>query len=326
MTDTTTSTNADKALHRFIQKELAKPCHASANILADAIRRRHGDTVVAVLFYGSCLRQDPDDEPPEGIQDFYVIVDSLNKTFESRWAAFANRLLPPNVLYLERMWQQQRTVRAKYAVISRDQWRHYTSEKAFHPWLWARFAQPTALIYGRDNEASALVMEGVVQAVTTMLNAALPLIDGTTSPRDIWLQALGQTYRAELRPESADRAVSIYEADRERYDEVARLALERLAHCSVKVVTDGRIETEFSARQKQNAQRRWTLRRLLGKPLSVLRLMKSLFTFDGGVDYALWKVERHTGVRVPVSHFERRHPILTSPRLLWRVYRLSAVR
>ena len=60
--------------------------------------------------------------------------------------------------------------------------------------------------------------------------------------------------------------------------------------------------------------------------MSVLRLLKSLVTFDRGVDYALWKVERHTGVQVPVSKFERSHPILTSPKLLWRVYRLSAVR
>ena len=58
----------------------------------------------------------------------------------------------------------------------------------------------------------------------------------------------------------------------------------------------------------------------------MLRLIKSLFTFDGGIDYALWKVERHTGIHVPLSGFERRHPILNAPRQLWRVYRLSAVR
>ena len=89
---------------------------------------------------------------------------------------------------------------------------------------------------------------------------------------------------------------------------------------------NGRIAHQPTITERTRTGRRWLTRRLIGKPLSVLRLMKSLFTFDGGVDYALWKVERHTGVRVPISNFERRHPILTSPKLLWRVFRLSAVR
>jgi hypothetical protein len=55
-------------------------------------------------------------------------------------------------------------------------------------------------------------------------------------------------------------------------------------------------------------------------------LIKGVFTFDGAVDYALWKVERHAGVRPPVSAWERRHPILASPQLLWRFYRAGAFR
>lgn len=318
-------TDKNTTLDRFIERELNKPCHGSAHALADMIIRRHGETVAAVLFYGSCRRQNPEDEPAEGIQDFYVVVDSLKRAFNGWSAAFVNRLLPPNVFYIERTWQG-RTVRAKYAVVSRKQWRHATSAKAFHPWLWARFAQPAALLYGRDSEATSAIIKGVVQAVKTMLGAALPLIAKEAAPRELWLEALSHTYRAELRPENADRAALIYEADRDRYDGITPLALEKLAHLPVKVTAEGKIETSFSAWDRRRAQRLWRRRRRWGKPLSVLRLMKNLFTFVGGVDYALWKVERHTGVKVPVSTFERRHPILTSPKLLWRVYRLSAVR
>ena len=315
----------ESTLRRFIQQELNKPCHSSARALADAILRRHGERVVAILFYGSCLRQEPDDDPPEGIQDFYVIVDRFKDGYQGWCSALANRLLPPNVFYLERRWQD-RNVRAKYAVISLKQWRHFTSVKAFHPWLWARFAQPAALLYGRDSDAASEIKDGVAQAVMTMLGASLPLISKDAAPRDLWLEALSQTYRAELRPERSDRATSIYEIDRERYDDITSLALKELDRLPVNMTADGRIETSFSMRDARRAKRHWTFRRLLGKPISVLRLMKSLFTFDGGVDYALWKVERHTGVQVPISRFERRHPILMSPKLLWRVYRLSAVR
>ncbi len=79
-------------------------------------------------------------------------------------------------------------------------------------------------------------------------------------------------------------------------------------------------------RDRRWAQLRWAGRRVLGKTLSVLRLIKSAFTFDGGVDYILWKIERHSGVRLPVSPWQRRHPLLASPVFLWRLYRLGAIR
>ena len=317
--------NKKQDLRQFIRSELKRPCHSSAHALVDAIMRRHGETVVAIVFYGSCLRQDPDGEPPEGIQDFYVIVDSLKRAFRGRPAAFAGSFLPPTVLYAERSWQQKR-IRAKYAVVSRRQWQRGTSAKAFHPWLWARFSQPAALLYARDSTCAKEVSEGLTRAVTTMLAATLPGIEKTATPRDLWLEALRQTYKTEIRPESGDRSVSIYEADQERYEAITPLALRELSELPVKVAKDDRIEVSFSKGQRRRAGRRWKLRRLCGKPLSVLRLSKSLFTFEGGVDYALWKVERHSGVRVPLTRFERRHPLLSAPRLLWRAYRLSAVR
>ncbi|MGI9493927.1 MAG: hypothetical protein ACR2QF_16140, partial [Geminicoccaceae bacterium] len=131
-------TEKECTLRHFIQQELKKPCHASAHALADAILRRHGEQVVAILFYGSCLRQEPSDEPPEGIQDFYVIVDRFRDEYQGRCSALANHFLPPNVFYVERRWKN-RKVRAKYAIVSLKQWRYSTSFKAFHPWLWARF-------------------------------------------------------------------------------------------------------------------------------------------------------------------------------------------
>ena len=48
-------------------------------------------------------------------------------------------------------------------------------------------------------------------------------------------------------------------------------------------------------------RRRWRRRRLAGKLLNLLRLVKGAFTFEGALDYVLWKVERHSGVRVAVS-------------------------
>ena len=70
----------------------------------------------------------------------------------------------------------------------------------------------------------------------------------------------------------------------------------------------------------------WALRRLQGKILSVLRLMKAAYTFQGGVDYLIWKIERHSGVKIELTPQERRHPILTGLRAFWRLYRQGAFR
>ncbi len=306
-------------LEEAVVAELGRIVHPSSQALAEAIRARHGATVAAVLFYGSCLRQDPADDPPEGVQDFYLIVDRFRDAFTSRWQAWANSVLPPNVFYIEQAWQGH-VVRAKYAVVSRDQFVRGTSSAALHPSLWARFSQPVVMLYGRDDDARIMVTQAIGEAIKTMLRTSAPLVTSPASPEDLWQEALRQTYRAELRPESSERAATIYRADAARYDEMARLIF------SGRLNEDGLIAHQATADDIGRAQRYWRVRRLIGKPLSVLRLTKSLFTFQGGVDYALWKVERHTGVRVPLSSFERRHPILNAPRLLWRVYRLSAVR
>jgi hypothetical protein len=65
---------------------------------------------------------------------------------------------------------------------------------------------------------------------------------------------------------------------------------------------------------------------LLGKILSALRLAKAVFTFDGGVEYILWKIERHSGVRAHTTPWQRRHPLLAAPGLAWRLYRRGAFR
>ena len=50
------------------------------------------------------------------------------------------------------------------------------------------------------------------------------------------------------------------------------------------------------------------------------------FTFSGGQSYLLWKIERHSGVRVEPLAWERRHPLLSAPFLAWRVYRKGGFR
>jgi hypothetical protein len=68
------------------------------------------------------------------------------------------------------------------------------------------------------------------------------------------------------------------------------------------------------------------LRRQLGKPLNLLRLIKAAFTFDGAIDYVVWKVERHSGVRLEIQPWQRRHPLLAAPRLYYQLRKRRVMR
>ena len=65
----------------------------------------------------------------------------------------------------------------------------------------------------------------------------------------------------------------------------------------------------------------WSLRQALGKPLNAARLIKAAFTFEGAARYAAWKIERHTGMVVPLTPWREKHPVLASPGVLWRLWR-----
>jgi hypothetical protein len=301
-----------RQLEQWIAREAAQPVHPAALALADAIRARHG-AIAAVLFYGSCLRQPAASAaPPEGVLDFYVVVDSYRGAYPGRILAWANAMVPPNVFHIAASWQDH-AVRAKYAVVSMAQFRRGLSRQSLQTSLWARFAQPCRLIWVRDLAARAAIESALADAVITMTAAIAPLLSAGASAEELWLRGFRETYRAELRTEDAARARHLYEDSRARYEGITPWAL-----------AEARRPAALGSRR--SAQIRWAGRRVLGKTLSVLRLIKGLFTFDGGVDYILWKIERHSGVHLPVSPWQRRHPLLASPVFLWRLYRLGAIR
>ena len=224
----------------------------------------------------------------------------------------------------ETSWHE-RTLRAKYAVVSLRQFRRAVSSNAFHSYFWARFAQPARLPLVRDDGARALVVEALTDAVVTLAMRTVGLLaDGFTSA-EFWTRAFRATYAAELRAEGADRARLVYEADRARYDGMTEMAL-RAAGFDVQTTADGRLSVPGADRARRTAVTAWWFRRIAGKLLSILRLAKGVFTFDGGVDYILWKIERHSGVKATATPWQRRHPLLAAPGLAWRLYRRGAFR
>jgi len=312
------------ALLTTIAAETRRAVSAEAMALSEALRAKHGATVVATLFYGSCLRPPtPDAIGPGGaderLYDFYLLVDDLHAVNGGSLRALGNRLLPPNVYFLQTQFGSG-TVRCKYAVLTLAQFAEGCSTEYFHNYFWGRFAQPAAAPFARDEATRNAIDAALVDAVATLIGRAAPLLETPFTTADLWTRAFAESYRCELRPESPERAGQIYRADAARYDAIAADAL---AAAGLPVVATGdRIMPVFDA----STDRRWALRRVVGKTFNVLRLIKASTTVADGIDYILWKIERHSGVKTTLSPWQRRHPLLAAPGLAWKLYRQGAFR
>jgi len=294
------------AIEGMVAAELAAAVPPPVEAVAAAARERHGAGILAVLFYGSCYRDGRDEG---GLVDLYLIAESYRAVHRHPLARLMNALLPPNVYYVDAPFEGRR-VRAKYALVSLPQFLRLTGACTFNPYFWARFAQPAGLVWVRDPDVRTQIRRALVQAIVTTYRAARPLVGDRPDPLAVWQRAFLESYRTELRVEKPERARQIVEHFRERYRRLSGL-LERLPAVSVSPAV---------------CRRRWRLRRMQGKLLSVLRLLKAAFTFRGGAEYLAWKIERHSGVPLELTPWQKRHPILAAATLGWRLHRRRVIR
>jgi hypothetical protein len=299
--------DARTELTALIAQELAQPVPAPVRTVADAVRARHAGAALGVLFYGSCLRK-PETLLADSLLDFYLLVDDYGRAYRGAMMAFANKLLPPNVFYLEAR-HDGATLRCKYAVISLAQFQTGMSPATDNVSLWARFSQQSRLVWARDATVIQPVAAACAEAVLTMLGNALPLVGSSATADAVWQRAFEETYRAEVRSEDSSRAIELVNADVERYRRTYALARDAIG--------GGTADASAAA---------WRRRRHTSKLLNFARLVKATFTFDGALDYVLWKVKRHSGVVLPVTDWQRRHPLLSAPVLAWKLYRRGAFR
>lgn len=289
-------------LAALVAAELDEPVSPRVTAMAAAIAAAHGQASRAVLFYGSCLRQ----QQLDGLMlDFYLIVSDYAAAYPKRWLATANRLIPPNVFPFA-----HDGLAAKYAVLSEADFAALTLPSARTVSVWARFAQPTRLVWAADDAARTAAVSAIEASGPTLFSLASPLVDGR-DPVAIWRAGFAQTYRAELRAERTDRSGSIVDADEERYRCFGAAILAQ----GVAPVGDRAV-----------AMTRWQQLQRTGKLASVARLAKASLTFAGGIDYLAWKINRHAGTAIAIKPWQRRWPLLGALTLLPKLLRQGAVR
>lgn len=281
-------------LSELVAAELAEPVDPKVAAMAAAIAAQYGEASRAMLFYGSCLRE----QQLDGLMlDFYLIVSDYRAAYAKSWMASANRLIPPNVFPFT-----HDGLAAKYAVLSEADFARLNGPETRNVSVWARFAQPSRLVWTNGDAARANAVAAVTRASPTLLGAA-----GRVAGEDVldwWRRAFSLTYSAELRAERKGRSQSVVDSDPERYRRFGDAAAPMVA---------------------ANAGG-WGRRRIEGKMLSVARLAKASATYAGGADYIAWKINRHAGTDFQLSPWQRRHPLLAAISLLPRLLKSGAIR
>ena len=266
--------------------------------------RLAGDAdALAVLFYGSNLRTGS----REGVLDFYVLTPGAPE--KGLW---------PTVSYRE--WQHEgETLRAKIATMTLAKFTEAARGETLDTTIWARFVQPSALAWSRDDTARRQVAAAIEAAAITAARLAVAVGPDSGEEEDYWRALFQATYRAEFRVEKPGREDSILTLNAEHFD---GLLPDALAAGGIPFGRDGTVLIPRITRAEQERVRAWwKKRRRMGKPLNIARLARATRTFDGAARYAAWKVERHTGETIVVTPFRERHPILSAPAVAFQLWR-----
>ncbi len=319
------STIASQQLPSELIDTIASQCAGSVSedftILSDALVAQFGSSLDAVILYGSCLQTDSLDD---GIADLYAVVDNYRDAYSKRHLAMLNAWLPPNVFYLE-VTKGEKILRAKYAVISMADFRK-GAKIWFHPYIWARFAQPSRLLYASNESKRQNIHEAIAHAVVKFIKSSVESM-GTcqANAEEIWTSGLTLTYAAELRAEQKTRARHLAQSNLVAYSQLTHAATPVLGSV-LRTLPSGQYECIPTPVDHRHSPLLWWLRRWQGRILSIIRLSKATLTFRDYLDYAAWKIERHTGVQVEITPTLRRHPILWGFKTMWQLLRRGVLR
>ncbi len=296
----------------FVAGELAAPVPTAIRVMAEVLGRQPG--ALAVLFYGSALRTGELD----GVLDYYVLTDGSGGSPLRR---VGMRWLWPDVSFHE-MIVGGVTLRAKVATMPLATFEQATRGDFVDTTIWARFVQPTALLWRADAGVATRVYRAVADAAITAARFAAVLGPSTGAPRDYWLALFRQTYRTEMRVEPQGREQQILRFDPARWDRLLPLAWSA-AGIAFDEETGGQLHPAPDFAINRTVTEAWMRCVRAGKTLNLARLVKAAFTFEGAARYGLWKVKRHTGVDVALTPWRERHPVLAAPGVLWRVMRAT---
>jgi len=318
---------ASEELRRAVAaRSLTSGSAPEALAAAGAVKALGGDTVAAVLFFGS--RQTQARPDPHSAWDLFVVTRGYAAFYRAlrragashrpaRLLAGLNAWLTPSQTSLSVSGPGGARLRAKCAVVSLADLRRETSDRRRDHFILGRLFQPVVILHADDTERAA-VLDALVEACRLTAAWVRPWLPERFTADEYCRTLLRVSYGAEIRPEPVARRIeTLWAAQRDQMLPVYSVLLRdleregELREAAPGVYTLAR-PVAASERRRLGAYFAWSRVR------ATTRWAKHVVTFEGWLDYMLRKAERHTGQEIVLTPRERRLPLV----FLWpRVFR-----
>jgi hypothetical protein len=287
--------------------------------IVELLRATCGGNLVAVVFFGSRLLGTSPGE--ESAADLFVVVENYLHFYESIGTrlptarhsgimAALNRMLPPNIIYLNDPGGMR--AGAKCFVVAESDLAYGLSSDSRDHFFRGRLAQRVDIVYARsDKDRTAL--ERRIEAARRLTVDWVPIY--TRQPSfgvlDYCRRMMEVSYAAEIRPEARSRVLDVFNAQQSFFRLVYGRVLQEAVRDGVLVAEGDRYRLAHGPPWRE--RRRWGAFFARSKARATLRWFKYMLTFDEWLDYIVRKVERRSNVRIELTKSERRFPAL----LLW---------
>ncbi len=280
----------------------------------------HFEGIAGIYMYGSMLN--PMLSTPTSFPDFYIIVDDYKRFYKSSIHTLINSVLPPNSYFLK-LNDHGSPMPCKYCVLDNRALEHTTQYPKLRDFFIAgRLAKRIGILYVRDQAFLSGFLETIYNAMQFNVRFALSEMEGAFTLDDFIIHLLGLSYRAEIRTETEDKVISLYNSEKPFYRKIYSLLLEQEASLGTLQISNGNYVTikpyftkDYTTGFMKHARTR-----------AVCRWPKSIYTFSNYVDYLELKIERTTGESLELSKWDRRFPLIFGWRHLFRLLKKKALR
>ncbi len=302
----------------FPRAGVAAPDHVPPEVrdIVDLLRDACGRDLVAVVFFGSRLLGTSPDE--RSAADLVVVVENYLRFYESIGSrlpaarhsgimAALNRVLPPNIIYLNDPGGLR--AGAKCFIITEYDLGLALSADAKDHFFRGRLAQRVHIVYARSDR-DRLALERRVDLARRLTVDWVPLYikDDAFGVLDYCRRMMEVSYAGEIRPEARSRVLEVFQSQVSFFRLVYARVLQDAARDG-RLVADG---DRFRLAKKPSRRERWRWARFFrrSKTRATLRWFKYMLTFDDWLEYIVRKVERRSGLRIDLTKSERRFPVI----------------
>ena len=294
---------------------VAAPDDPKLRETAQALAEAGGESVATILLYGSHVQASSPDR--WSAYDFLLVTDSYSRFFKKlvacghhsrpAWVLTAlTHVLAPNIISFDVGRPDHPP--AKCAVVSPRHLRRALRPHSPDHFLKGRVVQRLALVWSRGPAEEEIVTSALREARDGIVGWVRPFLPGPFDLEGFAETMLRVSYRGEIRPESPERVIQVFQAQKDTLVGIARESLEAAAERGEVVEESGTYR--WTRRPGKSTWAFYTLYFAVSKARATARWFKYIVTFDGWLDYIIHKIERRGGFEVKVSDRERRWPLI----------------